>query len=96
MEAAHEERTQALTPSRANERVRLRLLAEAIVGVKPAGGERTAATFTVAEGQGAERRPSVSVQTQLILQARQQAQNGVPTVDADFLLRRSGTEAGQE
>jgi len=95
LKASHEERTADLPPAQQNLEFGYDVLAAAIVGVKPAGGERTATTFTVAQVK-ALKDGIGEVQTQLILAARQQAQNGVPTVDADFLLRRSGMEAGQE
>ncbi|MDQ0756071.1 hypothetical protein [Arthrobacter sp. B3I4] len=71
------------------------LLAAAIVAVKPAGGHRTPATFTTAKVKALV--DSVGqTQVGLVLAARQQAQNALPSVDADFLHKRSGSEPGQE
>jgi hypothetical protein len=96
MKASHEERTKDLTPEAANLEFGYDLLAAAIVAVKPAGSkERQPAQFTPAKVKAMEEAIG-AMQMQLILAARQQAQNGVPTVDADFLPKRSGTEAGPE
>lgn len=88
--AEHEKRTEGMEPKEANIEFGYDLLAAAIVGMKPAGGERKPVSMTsqavkkLAAGIG-------EVQVSAILQARQQAQSGVPQVDADFLLQRSGT-----
>lgn len=95
LRAAHEKRTEGLAPKDANEAFGWDLLAEAIVAVKPAGQERTPAQFTPAKVKALEEAIGTP-QLQLILAARQQAQNGLPTVDADFLPQRSGTETGPE
>lgn len=73
----------------------LRCLAASIVGLRRAGGERTPVKMTlsavekmhkqIGEGQMAE-----------LFKTYQQATNGVPTVDADFLLRRSGPANTEE
>ena len=95
MKASHEERTKELTPADANLEFGFDLLAAAIIAVKPAGAkERTLTTFSTDQVK-ALRDAIGEAQMQLILAARQQAQNGVPTVDADFLHKSSGTEAGQ-
>lgn len=92
---AHEERTKDMVPADANREFGYDLLAEAITHVKPAGGERVPAKFTTPALKGM-RDAIGDVQMSLILAARQQAQNGMPVVDADFLHKRSGTETGQE
>lgn len=72
-----------------NEAFALRCVAKSIVGVRRFGKDRVKATMSLphvtklhhqlGEGQMAK-----------LFQAYQQATNGVPFVDADFLLRRSG------
>ena len=62
--------------------------------MKPAGGEGTPVTFTAGHVKALEKAIGAT-QMQLILAAKQQAQNGLPTVDADFLRKPSGTDAGQ-
>lgn len=94
MRAEHEARTADLEAAQRNEEFGFDLLAAAIVAVKPAGGERTPAKFSTDQVKGMENAIGAT-QLQLILAARQQAQNGLPTVDADFLLKPSGTEPGQ-
>jgi len=94
--AATEERTKDLPSDEANAEFGYDLLAKAIVAVKPAGAkERTPTTFTTEQVKNLKDAIG-ETQMRLILAARQQAQNGVPTVDADFLPKRSGTEAGPE
>ena len=94
--AASEERTKDLPTQDANIEFGFDLLAAAIVAVKPAGAkESTPASLTTAQVK-ALKDGIRETQMQLILAARQQAQNGLPTVDADFLHKPSGTEAGQE
>lgn len=90
-----EERTKDLPAADQNEEFGYTLLAASIVAVKPAGGQRTAAQFTPARVKALV---DAIGQTQvgLVLQARLQAQNALPVVDADFLLNRSGAEAGAE
>lgn len=69
-------------------------LAKAITAVKPAGGERQPVTMTP-ESVKAMRDAIGSAQMTQIVAARHQAQNALPTVDADFLRKPSGTETGQ-
>lgn len=94
LRAASEKRTEAMEPKDANQEFGYALTAAAIVAVKPAGGKRAPVTFT-AEKVKAMEKAIGSTQMQLILAAKQQAQNGLPNVDADFLRKPSGTEAGR-
>lgn len=95
LRASTEERTKELSTDEQNAEFGYELLAASIVAVKPAGGPRTPASFTPAKVK-ALRNSIGDVQVQNILRARQTAQNAMPAVDADFLLRRSGSEAGAE
>ena len=71
------------------------LLSEAIVSVKPAGGKRVDVKFTPKQVKALE--VSIgAIQMPAILEARQRAQNAVPTVDADFLRKSSGTVADED
>lgn len=72
------------------------LLSASIVAMKPAGA--TERQPTVLDPTAVKRLEAAigSTQLQLILQARQTAQNAVPAVDADFLRRPSGTGTGHE
>jgi hypothetical protein len=90
-----EERTKGMPPQDANLEFGYDLLARAIIGMKPAGGERKPVTFTPAKIKTL-RKAIGDTQVDLILKARQIAQNAMPSVDADFLLRHSGEEAGSE
>lgn len=91
---AHDKRTAEMDPKQANEEYGYDLLSAAITAVKPAGGQRVPATFTPAKVRGMENAIGAT-QMNLVLAARQQAQNGLPNVDADFLHKPSGTAAGQ-
>ncbi|MDJ0321827.1 hypothetical protein [Pseudarthrobacter sp. PS3-L1] len=71
------------------------LLAAAIVAMRAEGSERKPVTLTPEQVRKFEQAIG-AVQMPAILTARQRAQNSVPTVDADFLSRLSGAEAGQE
>ena len=71
------------------------LLSEAIVSVKPAGGKRVDVKWTPKQVKAMEQRIG-AVQMPAILEARQRAQNAMPTVDADFLHKSSGTEADED
>lgn len=90
-----EANTKALPVEEQNKAFGVALLAAAVVAVKPAGGQRTPATFTPAKVL-ALKDAIGDVQVSQILVARQVAQNAMPTVDADFLRSRSGTETFQE
>lgn len=70
-------------------------LAESIVAVKPAGGTRQPAAFT-SETVKAMRDAIGTPQMMLIAAARIRAQEALPSVDADFLHKRSGSETGTE
>lgn len=94
LRAAHEERTKGMDSKEANGEFGFDLLAAAITAVKPAGGERLPAQFTPAKVKAMEDAIGATQMT-AVLAARQQAQNALPTVDADFLRKPSGTEAGQ-
>lgn len=94
MRAAHDKRTEGMNPNDANAEFGYDLTAAAIVAVKPAGGSRTPVTFTADKVRAMEKAIGAT-QMQLILAAKQQAQNGLPNVDADFLRKPSGTETGQ-
>lgn len=92
---AHEESTKGMDSRLANEEFGFDLLAASILAVKPAGGERVPATFTAAKIK-AMNNAIGATQMKTILAARQTAQNAMPAVDADFLRKSSGTEAGRE
>lgn len=95
MRAAHDKRTpEDMKPADANAEFGYELTAAAIVAVKPAGGQRVPVTFTADKVKALEAAIGAS-QMQLVLAAKQQAQNGLPQVDADFLRKPSGTETGQ-
>ena len=93
--AATEERTKDLPPQEGNLEFGYDLLSLAIIAVKPAGGQRKAVKFTSAKVK-ALRKAIGDTQVSQILTARQIAQNAVPSVDADFLQKRSGGETGSE
>lgn len=92
---AHDERTKNMEPLRANKEFGFDLLAAAIVSVQPAGEERFDVRWDSHQVKQLEKAIGPAQMTE-ILNARQYAQNAVPTVDADFLLRSYGTEAGAE
>lgn len=93
--AVTDARTEDMLPNDANAEFGYDLLAAAVVAVKPAGGERTPVTFTSNKVK-ALRNAIGDTQVSQILTARQIAQNAMPSVDADFLRKRSGTETGPE
>lgn len=95
LRAAHEERCKNWDPQRRNREYGFDLLAASITAVRPLGGERTPVRWDVHQIKRLEQAIGGS-QMSLILTAREVAQNQVPTVDADFLLKSSGSEAGQE
>jgi len=94
LRAAHEERTTGMDSLAANAEYGFDLLAASITHVKPAGGKRLPANLTPAKVKTMEEAIG-GTQMTTVLAARQQAQNALPTVDADFLRKPSGTEAGQ-
>ena len=69
-------------------------LAKAITAVKPAGGERQPVSMTPAKVKALRDAIGSAQMTQVVL-ARHTAQNNLPSVDADFLRKPSGTETGQ-
>lgn len=93
--AATEERTKDMPSDEANLEFGFDLLATAIIGVKPAGATEVLPASFTADKVKAMRDAIGDTQMRLVLAARQQAQNGVPTVDADFLRKPSGTGTGQ-
>lgn len=90
-----EERTKNLPPQDANLEFGYDLLARAVVAMKSAGGERRPVTFDASKVKTL-RKAIGDTQVDMILKARQMAQNAMPTVDADFLRKRSGEDAGTE
>lgn len=93
---ASDERTKGMEPKRQNAEFGFDLLAAAIIAVRPIGeDERTTVRWDTHKIKQLEKAIG-GAQMSLLLQARQIAQNAVPTVDADFLLRPSGSEDGQE
>jgi len=92
---AHDERTKGMDPKRANKEFGFDLLSAAIISVQPAGEERHDVRWDTHTVKRLEKAIGPTQITE-ILNARQYAQNAVPTVDADFLLRSSGSETGDE
>jgi len=92
---AHEKNTKGMEPLRANKEFGFDLLSASIISVQPAGGERYDVRWDTHMVKRLEKAIGPAQMTE-ILNARQYAQNAVPTVDADFLHRSSGTEAGAE
>lgn len=91
---ATEERTKELPPLEQNLEFGYDLLAASIIALKPAGGQRKPVKFTPAKVR-ALRNAIGDTQVEQILTARQIAQKAMPSVDADFLQKRSGGDAGQ-
>jgi len=92
---AHDKATQGMDPQRANKEFGFDLLAASIISVQPAGEERYDVRWDTHMIKRLEKAIGPAQMTE-ILNARQYAQNAVPTVDADFLRKSSGTEAGAE
>jgi len=92
---AHDKATQDMDPQRANKEFGFDLLAASIISVQPAGEERYDVRWDTHMIKRLEKAIGPAQMTE-ILNARQYAQNAVPTVDADFLRKSSGTEAGAE
>lgn len=92
---AHDQRTKGMEPNRANKEFGFDLLAAAIISVQPAGEERYDVRWDVHTVKRLEKAIGPAQMTE-ILNARQYAQNAVPTVDADFLHKSSGSDAGAE
>lgn len=95
LRTASEAATEGKTPHEQNEAYGYEILAKSITAVKAAGADRQAVVFTPAKVK-ALRDAIGTAQMTVILNARLTAQNAVPAVDADFLLKRSGTEPGAE
>lgn len=100
MRAQHEKDHEGKDPKVKNELYGYDLLAAAIVGIAEPGNVYTKADGTPAAYAPVKLRPNQvrglerkigATQMQLILNARATAQNGLPEVDADFLLESSGT-----
>ena len=96
----HDADTEGMDPKVANELFGLVLLAAAIIGVAEPGVEyfnedgspALYGPVTLRPNQVRALRNKIGhTQMELILAARHTAQNGVPDVDADFLLERSGS-----
>lgn len=95
MRKAHEERTKDLPADEQNKQYGYDLLAASIIAVRPHGGDRTPVAWGPAQVQAVENAIG-GAQMSTVLDAHRVAQNKVPAVDADFLLKRSGSEAGAE
>ncbi|XAZ30673.1 hypothetical protein AAHB34_16130 [Paenarthrobacter ureafaciens] len=92
---AHEKAIEAkeITKQESDEKFGYDLLAAAIVAVEPAGKPEQPASLTTDQVRALEEAIGAT-QLTAILAARQTAQNALPTVDADFLHRPSGTSDG--
>lgn len=94
LRAAHEERCKDMDLALKNREYGFDLLAAAITAVKPLDGERVDVKWDVPAIKKLEKAIGPS-QISLILAAREAAQNKLPTVDADFLHKPSGSETGE-
>lgn len=72
-----------------------RCLAASIVGLRKAGQERTPVSLSLSAVQKMHKQLGDGQMAELF-KTYQQATGGVPTVDADFLLRRSGPGSTEE
>ena len=72
-----------------------RCIAASVVAIRTPKGKRTPVSLSLSGVQKLERQIG-SGQIALLFKTYQQVTAGVPTVDADFLLRRSGPESTQE
>lgn len=84
-----------ITKKESNETFGYDLLSTAIVAVEPAGKPEQPATFTPDQVKALEEAIGAT-QLVAISEARQIAQNVLPEVDADFLLKPYGTSAGSQ
>ena len=91
---ATEKRTEGMDPKLQNMEFGYDLLARSIIAVMPAGGERTPVQWGIKQVKAMEKSIGAAQMTE-VLNARMQAQNGLPRVDADFLLKPSGSDDGQ-
>lgn len=73
----------------------LRCVAASVVAMKKPGGKRQDMRLNLSTVQKLHRQLGEGQMSQLF-QGYQQATSGIPTVDADFLLRRSGRESTGE
>lgn len=94
LRAESEERTKGKDKHAQNVDFGYALLSASIVAVRPFEGDRVAVTWSRKHVQDLEKAIGTT-QMKQILNARLQAQNGLPRVDADFLLKPSGSEDGQ-
>jgi hypothetical protein len=94
LRAAHDERVKDMDALEQNSEFGYDLLSASIAAVQPFGGERVDVTWTHLQVRALERKLGAAQMSQ-VLQAHQNAQNRLPAVDADFLLRPSGSETGQ-
>lgn len=91
---ATEKRTEGMEPKLQNMEFGYDLLARSIVAVRPAEGERTPVSWNIKQVKAMEKSIGAAQMSE-VLNARMQAQNGLPRVDADFLLNPSGSDDGQ-
>lgn len=91
---ATEKRTEGMDTKLQNMEFGYDLLARSIIAVLPAEGERTAVSWSITQVKAMEKSIGAAQMSE-VLNARMQAQNGLPRVDADFLLKPSGSEDGQ-
>jgi hypothetical protein len=89
-----EKRTEGMEPKLQNLEFGYDLLARSIVAVRPAEGERTEVNWSMKQVKAMEKSIGAAQMSE-VLNARMQAQNGLPRVDADFLLKPSGSDDGQ-
>jgi hypothetical protein len=71
------------------------LMAKAVVGIRVADGPRLPVKWSAAQIEALAKAIG-DPQFELLLMARQKAQNTLPEVDADFLQRRSGVSQAPE
>ena len=91
---SHDERTKGWDPKEANADFGYDLLSAGICAVRPFEGERIPVQWSVEQVKKIEATIGGS-QMSLVLEARQRAQNATPRVDADFLHKPSGLDAGR-
>lgn len=91
---ATEKRTEGMDPKLQNMEFGYDLLARSIVAVRPADGERTPVEWGIKQVKAMEKSIGAAQMSE-VLNARMQAQNGLPRVDADFLPKPSGSDDGQ-
>lgn len=89
-----EEASQGKDPDEQNALFGYGVLARAIVAVRPFEGERTPVSWNATTIRTLENRIG-GTQMSAVLDAHRIAQNQIPAVDADFLQKPSGGDAGQ-